>query len=189
MRKGGTLEIFIYRVPYHRALKTNIEFSIVCSYLRKIIRQSFAKGGVYALIAVSWTWHTAKAMYDNKTWRNHHHIGTYLRKSLTSWAVWWKASLAHRMFSFCTSFKIWIRGDNFVLGTSWLRLDDEARCSVAISHFFFWAHSTRTIQESCETPNCWESKISFIMHAQRTYFYSVSEVKRWRLCDMHDDMF
>ena len=37
--KGAAFEIFIYRVPYPRALKVNIEFSIVCSYLRKIIRQ------------------------------------------------------------------------------------------------------------------------------------------------------
>ena len=32
-------ERFIYRIPYPRTLETDIEFSIVCSYLRKIIRQ------------------------------------------------------------------------------------------------------------------------------------------------------
>jgi len=32
-------EIFCFRIPYHRALESNIEFSIFWSYLRTIIRQ------------------------------------------------------------------------------------------------------------------------------------------------------
>lgn len=40
MGRGKNIKIFIYRIPYHRALETKTEFSIVRSYLGKIIRQT-----------------------------------------------------------------------------------------------------------------------------------------------------
>ena len=47
--EGRTFQIFIYRILYHRALEKNIKFSIVCCYLRKMIRQF---SGVYYIVTM-----------------------------------------------------------------------------------------------------------------------------------------
>ena len=78
--KGGAFEIFIYRVPYPKTLKMNIEFSLVCSYLRKIIWQ-------FMPCITTWTWSTLvkkELKTDGSNWLWYLYIKTpiwYLTRS------------------------------------------------------------------------------------------------------------